>query len=163
MAADEAMSELRVPTVALAAEVLCADGRSFLGRIFVPAAAYRHSGPIRAEEWMNEAPLFFPFLPDDAKAPVILCKAQVLVMSVRSEADQGDLPAEVQRLEKRVLVECGGRVLEGLLEIDMPVHKCRVLDYVNRPQAFITLRDGDRHHLVHKAHITRVVEAHEED
>ena len=48
------MTELRVPTVALNAEVLCADGQTFKGRVFLPAAASRHTGAMRPQEWMND-------------------------------------------------------------------------------------------------------------
>src|SRR6185503_1648677 len=61
-------SELRVPTVAMVAEVACLDGRAFRGRVFVPASSSMHDGPMRAAEWMNGPGLFFPFLPDDPDA-----------------------------------------------------------------------------------------------
>jgi len=83
------MSELRVPTVAMNTEILCADGRSFRGRVFVPALASRHSGPMRLEEWLNEPPQFFPFLPDDADSPVLMNKREVLVI---------DMPAHLSRV-----------------------------------------------------------------
>ena len=40
----------------------------------------------------------------------------------------------------------------------MPSNHARVLDLLNRPGAFLTVRDGERHHLVAKARITRVSE-----
>ena len=43
----------------------------------------------------------------------------------------------------------------------MPEHHRRVLDYLNRPEAFLALHDGDRLHLVQKHNITRVVEVRE--
>ena len=43
----------------------------------------------------------------------------------------------------------------------MPEHHSRVLDYLNRPGAFLTLREKDRHHLVAKGRITRVTESRE--
>ena len=156
------MSELRVPTVALAAEVLCSDGRRFVGRIFVPASASNHSGPMRPEEWMNESAPFFPFLPDDATAPVILNKREVLVITVPADADAGDLPEGADNPRRRVTIETRDRRFEGLVVIDMPQNQSRVLDYLNRPEAFLTLRDGDRHHLVQKDWITRVSEIREE-
>jgi hypothetical protein len=152
------MSELRVPTVALPAEVLCADGRRFSGRIFVPAVAARHGGPMRPEEWMNEPTPFFPFLPDEAQAPVILNKHEVVVISVPAAADDLDVPADAAPLERRVVLECGYRQLAGTLRIDMPANQSRVLDYLNRFEIFLTLRDGERHHLVQKHRITRVME-----
>jgi hypothetical protein len=151
------MSELRVPTVAMAAEILCADGRSFPGRVFVPAQASRHSGPMRLEEWLNEPPQFFPFLPDGADAPVLMNKREVLVMTFAapSPTDEG---AEPESPHRRVAIECEARRLEGVLVIDMPSHLSRVLDCLNRAQMFLTLHDDNRHHLIQKERITRVLE-----
>jgi hypothetical protein len=155
------LSELRVPTVALNAEVLCGDDRTFLGRIFVPAAASGHSGAMRPEEWMNEASDFFPFLPDDATEPVILNRREILIISVPAAADADQVLEEASNPRRRVTIECGGRRLEGHIVIDMPQNQLRVLDYLNRPGLFLTLRDGERHHLIRKRRITRVVEHRE--
>jgi hypothetical protein len=156
------MSELRVPTVTLAAEVLYTDGRSFSGRIFVPATASRHTGPMRPEEWMNAPHAFFPFLPDEGDGPVILNKSEALVVSVPAVADRGDVLEDSDNPVCRVVVECGDRRLSGQLVLDMPENHRRVLDYLNRPEIFLTLRDGERHHLVQKSRITRVIETRED-
>jgi hypothetical protein len=158
---DASSGGLRVPTVALDAEVLCADGRTFLGRIFVPPSASHHDGATRPEEWMNEEPEFFPFLPDKAAVPIILNKPEVLILSVPAVADAGDVAEGVAVPERRVAVVVGGRRIVGTIVLDMPENHCRVLDYLNRGDRFLTLRDGDRHHLVQKARITRVEEARE--
>lgn len=154
--------DFKVPTVALAAEVVCDDGRQFQGRIFLPASASAHSGAMRAEEWMNEPNRFFPLLPDAAPSPVILNKREILVVTVPASADREAGLEEVPVRQRRVAVECGGLRLEGTIVIDMPEAQSRVLDYLNRPEAFLNLREGDRHHLVCKARITRVVEIREE-
>jgi len=154
------MSELRVPTVAMITEILCADGRGFQGRVFVPALASHHTGPMRLEEWLNEPPQFFPFLPNDADAPVLMNKREVLVMTFPSPPQDEDNP-EPDVPHRRVAVECEERRVEGVLVIDMPTHLSRVLDCLNRPQMFLTLHDGDRHHLVQKERITRVLEFRE--
>ena len=88
------MSELRVPTIALDAEIVCGDGTWFAGRIFLPAASSHHSGAMRPDEWMNDSTPFFPFLPANSAAPVILNKAEVVVLSVVVE---GSLEEEVSR------------------------------------------------------------------
>ncbi|HKQ70730.1 MAG TPA: hypothetical protein VJT73_15395 [Polyangiaceae bacterium] len=151
------MEELRVPTVALAAEILVDDGRKFAGRLFVPAASARHAGPARASEWLNEAVDFFPFLPDDARDSVILSKRQVVAVSVAADAN-ADPAALSLTTDTSVVVECGSRRLEGRLLIDMPQGQGRVLDYMNRAERFLTLVDGNRHHLIRKSAISRVVE-----
>jgi hypothetical protein len=151
------MSELRVPTVALAAEVNCGDGRAFSGRIFVPAAALRHSGPMRPEEWINEPTAFFPFLPDGEQVPVLLNKQEIVAVTLTSPPSEGELPPAEDGVRK-VTIECGALRFEGDLRIDMPEGQRRVLDTLNRTERFLTVRAGERHHLVHKRYITRVLE-----
>jgi hypothetical protein len=153
--------EFKVPTLALSAEVVLADGRRFRGRIFVPTAAHDHDGSMRAEEWMNEAVDFFPFLLDDASSPVLLNKRELVVLTVPASADRDATLDGMPLPQRRLALECGARRLEGTIVIDMPENHSRVVDYLNRPGAFLTLRDGDRHHLVAKARITRVTETRE--
>lgn len=152
-------SELRVPTVALDAEIVCLDGTWCVGRIFLPAASSHHSGPMRPDEWMNDGTPFFPFLPANSASAVIMNKAQVVVLTVFADA-----PAEEEGVEsphRRVQVECRERMVAGILVIDMPEGHQRVLDYLNRPDPFLIVRDGSREHLVRKERITRVVEPRE--
>ena len=151
--------ELRVPTNTLEAEVLCEDGRVFRGRVFVPAASSTHSGPMRPLEWMNEATPFFPFLPSEGGGSFILNRSEVLVVSVAAEADgEADDPIAAAALRRRVIVECRDHRFEGEILIDMPAHLSRVADYLNRADTFVIVRDAERHHLIRKARITRVIE-----
>jgi hypothetical protein len=153
---------LQVPTLALEAEVLCADGRTFRGRVFMPDVAATHTGPMRPAEWMNEPAPFFPFRPDDGSGSFLLNRSEVLVFTV--SADTGhDLedPEEGVGLHRRVIVECRDRRFEGEVVIDMPAHLSRVQDYLNRADSFLIVRDGARVHLIRKARITRVLEPKE--
>jgi hypothetical protein len=154
------MNELRVPTVALDAEIVCADGTWFVGRIFLPAASSHHDGPMRPSEWMNDDAPFFPFLPANATDAVILNKAEVVVLSVvAEEVDEALTAPDVPH--RRVQVECRERIVAGMVVIDLPEGHHRVLDYLNRPDPFLIVHDGDRDHLVRKSRITRVVEPKE--
>lgn len=153
-----AVTNLRVPTIATPAEIACVGGRTFAGRIFIPAHASNHAGPMRPEEWINQPAAFFPFLPDDGSTPVMLAKHTILVITLGA-GDASESPHAVQR---RVAIECGDRQLEGVLYIDMPEQHRRVQDYLNRPELFLSLRERNRRHLVHKRHITRVIEIGEQ-
>jgi hypothetical protein len=153
--------EFKVPTVALSAEATLADGRRFRGRIFLPTAAHDHAGSMRAEEWMNDGVDFFPFLLDDAAAPVLLNKREVVAMTVPASADRDSTLEAVPLPRRRLALECGARRFEGTIVIDMPENHRRVLDHLNRPGAFLTLQDGERHHLIAKGRITRVTETRE--
>lgn len=150
------MDELRVPTVATVARVTCLDGRVFSGHVYIPAAAFRHTGPMRPEEWINAPAAFFPFLPDGEGEPVLLNKDEVVAIGI---ADPGEEEGAVAQSEVRsVTIECEGLQLEGEIHIDMPEGHRRVLDALNQPDRFMTLYSGERHYLVNKRHVTRVVE-----
>ena len=148
----------QVPRLLRAAEVLCADGRVLRGRVFLPAAAESHPGAMRAEEWMNDSAPFVPFLPDGEGRPVILNKQQITVVTVAASADHDESMDETGAPVRRVRVECGALRLEGDVLVDMPANHSRILDLLNRPGAFLNVRDGERHHLVSKSRITRVSE-----
>ncbi len=154
--------ELRVPTVPLISEVVLVDGRRWKGRVFLPAAAPSHEGPTRAEEWMNEAQAFFPFVADGEERPFLLNKREVVVVSVEAKADAGDVIEGAESLAHRIVVEAAGERLQGTIVIEMPEGHARLLDHVNRPEPFLTLRAGDRHHLVQKKRITRIIEIQED-
>jgi hypothetical protein len=153
------VSELRVPTNALEAEVLCADGRTFKGRVFIPVASSHRAGPMRASEWMNDNAPFFPFLPAEGGDSFILNRSEVLVLTLAAVADrdEDDVSDEVS-IRRHVVVECRDRRFEGDVVIDMPENLRRVADYLNRAEPFLIVEDGDRHHLIRKARITRVIE-----
>jgi hypothetical protein len=154
------VSELRIPTNALEAEVLCADGRTFQGRVFVPVLSSMHRGSMRPAEWMNEVNPFFAFLPSDGTASFILNRHEVLVLTVAAVPDpEEDAELTEAALRRRVIVECRDRRYEGEVIIDMPPHLSRVTDYLNRPDPFLIVRDGERQHLIRKARITRVIES----
>jgi hypothetical protein len=158
--AEVLLVELKVPTVALPAEVVLTDGRTLTGRIFLPASASRHTGATRAEEWMEEPNAFFPFLIDGGEAPAILNKRQVLLLSVPFAVER-DAPGREEDevgVRRAVRLWCGEHELAGHVHIDMPENQSRVLDYLNRPGRFVGLWDGQRHVLIQKDLITRIQE-----
>jgi hypothetical protein len=157
------MAELRVPTVSLPAEVVDAGGGRSAGQVFMPAQASAHSGATRPVEWINSPGDFFPFLPEGATSAVILNKSQVVLLVVGASADADEVAEEEGLPRRRVRIECGSQSFEGTLLLDMPENQRRLQDYLNRPERFVELRDGDRHLLVRKEAITRLHENLEGD
>jgi hypothetical protein len=153
------MSELRVPTHSLAAEVLCTDGRTFRGNVFIPVASQQRSGPMGASEWMNDRSPFFPFLPDDGSGSFILNRSEVLVLTL-SAVDDTEVDEEISQaaIRRHVIVELRDRRFEGDVVIEMPENLRRVADFLNRPDPFLIVEEGGRRHLIRKARITRVIE-----
>jgi len=156
MGAVEATA-FRVPRLLRTAEIQCSNGRVLRGRVFLPATAEAHAGAMRAEEWLNDPAPFFPFLPDGEGRPVILNKAQVAVVTVAASWEHDDA-SELALPVRHVRVECGALWLEGEVVVDAPASQSRVLDLLNRPGAFLNVREGGRHHPVRKAGVTRVSE-----
>jgi hypothetical protein len=153
-------SESSVPALAVAAEILCAGGGSIAGRIFVPAVSARHEGPMWAEEWLNDPAPFFPFLQNDQARPVLINKREVLVVTLAATVDHHDGHLAAGPLP-RVALECEGRRVTGEILIAPALQGQRLIDCLNGADAFLTLREGDRHHLVQKQRIARVIDLRE--
>jgi hypothetical protein len=148
----------QVPRLLRTADVLFADGRRTRGRVFLPATAEAHAGPMRVDEWLEEAASFFPFLPDGEGRPVILNKEQLVALTVPGGGDLDDLQADSLLPRQLVEVECGAQRLTGEVVIDMPADHLRMLDLLNRPGSFLAVREGERRHFVRKSRITRLSE-----
>ena len=148
-------SALRVPTVALTVEVVCADGHAYRGRVFLPAMSAHHSGPPSVEEWLNDTPTFFPFMPSDAHGCVILNKDDVAVVSVELASD---VARERHGPSRTVSVACRGKTVVGTVVVDTCAEASRMLDFLNLAGAFVVIDEGRTRHVVRKAGIMRVVE-----
>ena len=68
-----------------------------------------------------------------------------------ASADHDEAMDQVGAPVRRVRVECGALRLEGDVVVDMPANHSRILDLLNRPGAFLNVREGERHHLVCKS------------
>lgn len=151
------MEELRVPTTQIEAELQLDDTRTLRGTIFVPDSS-SHTGVKRPDEWINEATTFFPFRIEGSGSTELFSKQATLRLSVPAELlHEEEMPADVEH--RAVVVETSGGSFEGVVRLDMPAHQRRVLDYLNQPQAFLCMVDGERAHLVQKRLVKRVVEA----
>jgi hypothetical protein len=151
------MHELTVPTVPLQVEIETVDGWRRRGRIFVPASTARHEGPERPGEFMNGPVPFFAFLIDGEEPACLLSKHTVVCLTVPAGSDLED-SADLAR-PHYVTVVVAGREVSGLLPIDMPAERSRVIDVLNGPEDFLRLVAGEVHHLVRKTAIVRLVEA----
>ena len=80
------------------------------------------------------------------------------MVTVAASADHDEAMEQAGAPVRRVRVECGALRLEGDVVVDMPANHSRTLDLLNRPGAFLNVREGERHHLVCKSRITRVSE-----
>jgi hypothetical protein len=149
------MQELSVPTATLDAEVQTIEGRRVMGKIFMPAGSAHHDGAKLPAEFMNDGDQFFAFMPE-GQPTFLLNKQAVLVMTVKADVDHTE--SEDLATRRRITVFVPERGLTGMLLIEMPPERSRVLDALNGPETFLRLADSDRHHLIRKSAIIRVVE-----
>ncbi len=151
---------LRVPTITLYVDIFYAGEELLSGQIFLPALAHRHDGPTRADEWINDPSLFFPFVEFGTDRAILLNKDRVMVLTVPIAAEDGEEQAEVQHATS-VRVTCGSKDFIGILRIEMPEGRTRVFDYLGKAEKFVALFDEERCHLIRKTYIDRVVEMRE--
>lgn len=149
------MSTLAVPTLDVVVEIVTTGGRVLKGRIFLSVGSQHHPGPMHVEEWINEGPGFFPFAAEEDRSPVLLNKRHVLLLTVPVSSTEQPVVAPHRR---RVVVELGSRRIEGVIEIELPEDRGRVLDFLNNPGAFFAIREGARHHLVQKGEVHRAID-----
>ncbi len=154
------MTDLRVPTTRQPVTITCTDGRAFDGDIFMPSQSSRHPGAMRPDEWSDTVPTFFPFRVRDSVCSTIFNLDAVVAFTVPVDATHAETEndAQLDAPVARVAVDASGTSFEGRMTIDMPPDRQRVADWLNAPAAFVTVRAGGTHHLIHKRHITRVVE-----
>ena len=101
--------------------------------------------------------MFFPCLEAGIIKPVILNKRYVIVLSATKWEDETERLEEIG-VARKVLVECGKLQLAGAVHINMPEEQSRLLDWVNRPEPFLLLREGQLWHIVQKSRITTLQE-----
>jgi hypothetical protein len=151
------MNDFVVPTVQVEVEALLSGGQLISGCVFLPSGTPHHAGPELPFEWLNEPTGFVAFRPTGGGTAFLLNKQAVVCLSVFA-ADDSTLAEELASAHG-VTVEAGGHSWSGILKVEGPPEKSRVLDLLNRPERFLKLVDGERHHLVRKGAITRVVES----
>jgi len=154
------MHDFKVPTVQLATELHCVDGGVLKGHVYMAALSAVHAGPMLPQEWINSPPVFFPFREDRGET-ILVNKHQVLAMSVEAPAAGDEEAWEPGVPTRRTMVEAGGKKFEGDVRIDMPENQRRLVDYLNRAEAFLCMFDGGHQLLVRKELISRVFEVEE--
>lgn len=152
------MDDFRVPTTSLPAEILCSDGATVLGDIFLPAHSSRQPGPMRPDEWTDTMHAFFPVRSRLTRSLTIVNREAVVALTVPASSNTSDDDVLVDLPVFRIAVEAGGTRFEGDIVVDMPMGHQRVADWLNAPGPFITVRAGTAHHLIQKRHVHRVLE-----
>lgn len=142
-------------TERIEAEVLLGDGTHLVGALFVQGRVQQHDGPETLVEMLNRPEPFTP-LGLAAGGVAFLPKAQVALIATEAQPATGDgggrpsLAAKLVGLEVEML---GGRVLSGLVSVDLPPGHSRALDFLNEAGAFFSITTNAATWIVHRAHM----------
>jgi hypothetical protein len=135
---DKRDEPLAVPVRGVAVEVLLADGGRMTGRLFLhgaEGAAGQETIPGR----LNDPERFFPF---ERGEPLGGCLLQKGMVAAVATADRLDGRGEPQRVRLKLR---GGESLSGLVWVQGPWARARLLDYLNDMAGpFFPLEAGDR-------------------
>ena len=144
------MEEFRVPTTSIEVELQFTDSRVQRGAIFVPASQ-------SVEAWSSDTAAFFPFRSAGTQGTELIARRFVVRLSYTAPPASGeDTQTTMERCA--VVIECPGGRFEGEVILDTPSNQRRLVDYVNQPAAFISLRKGERVHLIQKRLVVRVIQ-----
>lgn len=152
------MEDLRVPKQRVAAEVLLPGGAARRIALFLSSNASHHSGPERASDLLNGGDDFIPAFDEEAKAMSFLHRAGLAGVRVartleHEESEELTLPTEH---EVEVLLG-SGQLLRGVVSFVRPPDRSRLVDFLNEPEPFFRLQEGESTVLVNKRHVARVV------
>ena len=130
---------------------------------FLADGAAGYQLPERPSDLLRDAEPFFAV--SEGANRFLVRRGSVRVASVSVEHELvGELTVEdlagdsAQRAEVVVSL-VGGLVLRGTSFFILPEGKRRMLDFLNLPETFFALRDGESIHLVNKVHVLHVAVA----
>lgn len=143
-------------TEQVAAEVVFVDGTSLAGNLHLQPGSAHHRGSETILEMLNRPESFFAVtLPSGEIA--LVAKAQTAVVTCRSKVLRDD--ADRASIAKTVVLEVHGvgrEVMHGTASLELPPIHSRALDFLNEPERFFSLSDGDTVWHVNRAHVRYV-------
>lgn len=141
-------------TERIEAEILLGDGTHLFGALFVQGRVPHHDGPETLVEMLNR-PEPFTAVALTGGGVVFVPKAQIALILAEPAPPPDDDGAR-QSTVKLVGLELemlGGKVLTGLVSVDLPPTHARPIDFLNEAGAFFTLTTHSATWVVHRAHL----------
>jgi hypothetical protein len=155
-------SEYRIPKQEVSAEVSLLGHPRKVVKLFLHERAETHAGPERPSDLLNGAGEFFPVIEPPGKL-VLLHRDSVMVISIAvgSEFHGSDPAGEAAagegatELSVEVILQDGSH-LRGTVRFAMPEGRNRLIDFMNLPERFLTMREESLARLINKRRIVRI-------
>jgi len=148
------MTDFLLPRTVIPARLMLTQGQPRGGTIYLAARVPQHDGAETPLEMLNRAESFFPFLPAEDGAIMLVAKGQTIDLTVDRGpiADPDRLSAAKELQLELVLVN--GSILTGRAAVELPEHHSRPLDYLNATaEPFFALTTDESTHYVNRAHV----------
>jgi len=148
-------SEYRIEKDRVAVVVTTLDGERLAGDLFVQPYTRHRMGRELAPDLLNAPEPFFPLGTDDATQ--LLAKDNVREVEVPADERDGVASHPGARATEIEVVLAGGVVRTGLVLVEAPSDRPRLLDFLNRLESrFLTLYSPDGVRLLNRRFIERV-------
>jgi len=156
--------EYRVAKKEVIAEVTIAGEKPAVLTLFLAGQTQHHAGDERPSDLLNGPDMFLPAIDRRGKLR-LLRRDAVVVITVPAEHEPGAAGPEAEaaplpssrHANVQVVLESGA-VIRGMVEYEMPETRSRLLDFLNREDRCLAVRQAGQVHLVNKRHIARVNE-----
>ncbi len=148
----------RVPRLRVRAQVHLAGRRLREVSLFLSEYSQLHSGHERPSDVLNAERTFLPALDGDTLVFLGLDAIAMVTVACDSEYNDDELSlleiARQQETDRRVeVVLDDGTALSGDVAYVLPEGQRRIQDFLNAPERFFRLREGDHARLVNKARV----------
>ncbi|MBL8149672.1 MAG: hypothetical protein JNN15_07065 [Blastocatellia bacterium] len=164
MKSKELGATFQIPKHEMQVDIYLADGNRISGKLFLPILSSSPSGFLPLLEVMNSSTDFFPFLPDSSNETELINKNLVVQVVVDVQPDEiANLMAEAINIEtnwvEQVEVACEKlEVIVGSVFLELPADRARVLDFLNKPTRFFSVKNEKKDHIINKKFVTKVRE-----
>lgn len=137
-------------------ELRLTGGRVIAGDVHLQLVAENHSGPESPVDFFNRAEPFFAVTMAEAQ-PVFVAKAQLLAAIFPPQPAFADPAREsaARRIELEVEL-ADGSVYEGIVMLELPPDRLRLLDFLNLAPAFFALWSPEAVRLLNRSHVRAV-------
>ncbi len=136
------MNEYRVDKQEHPVAIFLSDGLVLEGVVFLSPYASSHSGTQSISDLLNEKEQFFPFRNHEGNFSLVNKQAVSYLRYQQADSEEGPLG---ERKEVR-LSFFGGETLQGVVIIDLPRGKDRLVDFINSAPPYFDLEgDGCRY------------------
>ena len=152
-------NDYRIEKVRCQVAVTTLDGERLVGDMFLQPYAHHRQGPEAPADLLNDADPFFPLVLCDGDT-LLLAKERVREVEVPEDQPPVDADPYVGAGVRYASVELtllGNVVRSGLVRVELPYERPRLLDFFNRfAERFLTVYTDDGVRLVNRRCIERV-------